>query len=271
MKTRILVAIISLLTTLTIWGQNPSSKLVYALTSIIDTNYLASNENLTIKGYDPFISRNLYKNDVLGNENNFKKNKSSKRNDKKDNLTSRISFVIGFGVAEAFKNTYQLPVVSSFDNKVRLEEGQKERINGTLGIVYTPYLRTIHDAENPDGIVVPRGISFVAFFNPLSVVKNSNLEDNFSLSNFGLGVGYKTVTGFGIYGVFELYSIKQPRQWFIDEFKNGDKVYKVNEEIQSSFSENDNNIFISKLVPSIGVKICYSFDIIRSFASSKEK
>ena len=75
--------------------------------------------------------------------------------------------------------------------------------------------------------------------------------------------------GVGIYGVFEMYSIRQPKQWFIDEFKNGDKEYRVNNNIQSSFNSDDNNIFRNKLYPSIGLKICYSFDIIKNFANSK--
>jgi len=185
-------------------------------------------------------------------------------------INSRISFVVGLGGSYSLDNVYQMPVVSTSDNKVKMEIGQRERITATLGIVYTLYIYRIVDNEHPEGYLAPKGISFVGFFNPVSIFKNSNIEDNFSLSNFGIGVGYKSVTGFGIYGFFEIYSIKQPKQWFIDEFRNGDKEYKVAGNVQSSFSSDDNNIFRNKLYPSIGIKVCYSFDIIKSFATAKE-
>lgn len=193
----------------------------------------------------------------------------AKFNEPEKSINSRISFVVGFGSSYTVDNVYQMPVVSTLDNKVKMEIGQRERLNATLGIVYTPYIYRIIDNEHPEGYLATKGLSFVGFFNPVSILKNSNLEDNFSLSNFGIGVGLKTVMGIGIYGVFEMYSIKQPKQWFIDEFKNGDKEYKVNNNIQSSFSSDDNNIFRNKLYPSIGIKVCYSFDIIRNFANSK--
>lgn len=189
---------------------------------------------------------------------------------KEKSSNSRISFVIGLGGSYSLDNVYQMPIVSTLDNKVKMELGQRERLTATLGIVYTPYIWKVTDFEHPEGFLVAKGWSFVGFFNPLSVLKNSNLEDNFSLSNFGFGAGWKFASGVGIYAVYEMYSIKQPRQWFIDEFKNGDKEYKVNNNVQSSFSSDDNNIFRSKLIPSIGIKVCYSFDIIKSFATSKE-
>lgn len=181
----------------------------------------------------------------------------------------KLSFVVGIGYSNSLNTVYNSPIVSDYDNKVKIEKGQKARISANFGIVYTPYSYLITDHENPDGYSVPWGISYVAFFNPLSLVRNSNLEENFNLGNFGLGVGFKTASGIGIYAVGELFSVKQPRKWFIDEFQNGDKEYKINGQIQTSFNESDNKIFTNKLIPSLGIKICYSFDLIRSFATLK--
>lgn len=182
---------------------------------------------------------------------------------------SKISFVIGLGYSYSFSRQFQMPIVSDFDNKVKLDVSQRDRISASLGIVYTPFTYLIRDLQHPEGYFIPKGTSFVAFFNPLTLVRNSNLEENFNLGNFGLGGGYKFASGVGIYVVGEFYSLKQPRKWFIDEFINGDKEYKVNGQIQSSFSDTDSKIFTNKLVPAIGIKICYSFDIIKSFASNK--
>lgn len=170
--------------------------------------------------------------------------------------TSRISFVMGIGSSVAFDNVHQMPVVSPLDNNVKMEAGQRGRVSATFGISYTPYVYRITDEQNPEGYFATRGISFVAFFNPLNLSKSSNLEESFSLNNFGLGIGYKSITGFGVYLVGEIASIKQPRQWFINEFQNGDKSYEINGQIQNAFSSSDESIFRNKLIPYVGIKAC---------------
>ncbi|NLN25173.1 MAG: hypothetical protein GX163_05900 [Bacteroidetes bacterium] len=182
--------------------------------------------------------------------------------------TSRISFVMGIGSSVAFDNVHQMPVVSPLDNNVKMEAGQRGRVSATFGISYTPYVYKITDKQNPEGYFATRGISFVAFFNPLNLSKSSNLEESFSLNNFGLGIGYKSITGFGVYLVGEIASIKQPRQWFINEFQNGDKSYEINGQIQNAFSSSDESIFRNKLIPYVGIKACYTFDILKKFSSA---
>lgn len=113
--------------------------------------------------------------------------------------TSRISFVMGIGSSVAFDNVHQMPVVSPLDNNVKMEAGQRGRVIATFGISYTPYIYKITDKQNPEGYFATRGISFVAFFNPLNLSKSSNLEESFSLNNFGLGIGYKSITGFVVF------------------------------------------------------------------------
>jgi len=190
------------------------------------------------------------------------------RNQSEGETASRISFVMGIGASTALSKVYQMPIVSTLDNKVKMEEGQRGRIGATFGLVYTPYIYRVSDMQSPEGYLVSKGWSYVAFFNPLNLVKSSNLEENFSLSNFGVGVGYKTVAGIGIYAVGEIYSVKQPKEWFIKEFSDGTKPYAINGEIQNSFSSTDESIFRNKLIPYFGVKVCYSFDIIKGFNSS---
>lgn len=181
-----------------------------------------------------------------------------------DLRNSRISFVIGMGTALSPGKYYQMPIVSPIDNNVKLERSQNFVLNASLGIVYTPYYYIVKDPIYPEGIAVPKCWSFAAFFNPATFVKGSNLQENFSLSNLGLGVGWKFYSGISVFLTGEIYSLKQPRKWFIDEFIDGTKQYTIAGNIQSSFDANDNNVFRTKLVPSIGIKLCYTFDIIKS-------
>jgi len=65
----------------------------------------------------------------------------------------------------------------------------------------------------------------------------------------------------------EFFSVKQPRQWFIDEFKDKKKPYEIGGAAQKSIDINDNSIFTNKPVITFGFKICYSFDIIKNYVT----
>lgn len=65
----------------------------------------------------------------------------------------------------------------------------------------------------------------------------------------------------------EYFTVRQPRQWFVDEFKNNDKTYVIGGAIQKSIDMNDNTIFKNKPVITFGFKACYSFDIIKNYVN----
>lgn len=105
------------------------------------------------------------------------------------------------------------------------------------------------------------------FVNPIALTKATDTQSFFNIVDFGVGLGYKFANGFMIMGTLEWFSARQPRKWFIDEYKGNDKAYIVNGDEQVSIDKDDNDIFTNKIVNTIGFKFCYTFDIVKNFRS----
>lgn len=179
---------------------------------------------------------------------------------------SRISFIFGVGAAGIFTRLYQDPIVDKTTNFVKISRADAYKTGLSLGIVYTPWLYTFED--EPDNTFAA-GISYALFISPSTI---GSIGNNLTKANVdaGFGVGWRTVGGFSVFGVVDFFSLRQPRQFFIDTFKDGGSAYTINGQTQSSIDINDNSIFYDKLAISLGIKFCYTFDIIKSYQKSTE-
>jgi hypothetical protein len=179
---------------------------------------------------------------------------------------SRISFIVGPGASYITSRLYDNPSVNQTTNNVIIEKASRMKTNLAVGIVYTPFLYRFPtvDGEDDDE-VVPKGISFSTFINPLAFSKVAENEPFFNMLDFGIGAGYRSKGGFLVMATMEFFTIKQPRQWFIDKYETGEQQYIVEGEIQKSISLDDNSIFKSKTVTTLGFKFCYTFDIIKNY------
>ena len=76
----------------------------------------------------------------------------------------------------------------------------------------------------------------------------------------GFGIGYRK-DNLLILFTAEFTPIRQPRQYFIDDYKDKDLplILAGAGEPARTISADDNSLFITKLYPSIGLKIAYSF------------
>jgi hypothetical protein len=193
----------------------------------------------------------------------------------------RFAFIIGGGVSLTPESLYDAPVVSKIDNSVIIEHSQKLRTSLTLGIVYTPkvinVLRYITKPKNRTGTTcdtfalveyIPNGMTYAMFINPISLAKAN--DNSFTNSvDLGFGIGWRSGS-FLIMATADFFSIKQPRQYFIDTYKDKNKSYIINGQTQTSIDPTDNNIFKSQIVSSFGIKLAYTFDIAKSFYSNSE-
>jgi hypothetical protein len=185
-------------------------------------------------------------------------------NTKISEANKRISFIIGVGASYIPQTLFQDPAINKTNNSVIIEEAQKQKTNITVGIVYTPYLWKIKYANGEEEIV-PKGISFATFLNPVAITKATNTQSFFNMQDFGIGIGYKFAGGVLIMATAEWFGTRQPREWFINEYKSNNKPYLINNAPQLSFDTNDNNIFQNKLVTTFGFKVCYTFDVIKNY------
>jgi hypothetical protein len=188
---------------------------------------------------------------------------------------NRISFIAGGGPSFITTSLYNDPVVNKATNTVIIEKAGVLKPNLTLGIVYTPYVSDVFRDVNvmaKDGKTVekktiieyyPKGITYALFINPINL---SSLADK-SLStsiDLGLGLGYRAGS-FSVLGTMDFFSVRQPRDYFIEQYQDNKQIYTVNGQIQTAFDTNDNAIFKSKIAFALGLKFCYTFDIVRSF------
>lgn len=194
----------------------------------------------------------------------------------------RFAFIVGGGVSTTSEKLYDIPVVSKNDNIVRLEQSQKLRTSLTLGLVYTPsvsnsprYITKPKDSIGTklDTITIveyyPRGLSYALFINPISLTK---LNDGTFTNNVDLGIGIGWRSGDWLFlATADFFSVKQPRKYFIDQYQNNDKQYIINGQVQNSIDVNDNSIFSNKIVSSFGIKMCYTFNLTKTFYSNSQQ
>lgn len=214
------------------------------------------------------VISNCYSQDSSKDTTDSSKTTSKTVSKEKESVNNRISFVVGIGGSYVFNNLYQNPTVNKSTSIVNLERAQNFKSDLQFGIVYTPIIWRIISSSN-DTIYTPKGISFSTFINPIALTKATNTQSFFNVVDFGFGIGYKTVGGFIGMVTLEVFSVRQPKDWFINDFKNNDKSYIINNSNQQSFDINDNSIFRDKSVFTIGLKFCYTFDIIKDYSDKK--
>lgn len=193
----------------------------------------------------------------------------------------RVSFIVGVGASYISKSLYQEPVVNKTSNNVIIGEAGRIKTNLTLGIAYTPYVYDITSSIRTigaDGKVttrkviehVPKGFTVAAFLNPISLTKVNQSQPFFNMVDFGMGIGHRTAGGVLFMLTTEFFSVNQPRQWFIDQFKGNDKNYIIGGSPQTTIDPTDNSIFINKMAITFGFKVCYTFDIIKNYYNSSQ-
>ncbi len=182
----------------------------------------------------------------------------------------RINFIVGIGTNYIPNTVYQNPIVNKTNNNVIVEKGQRLKTSLNFGIVYTPYFRTFYEADRTTK-TVPHGISLSTFINPITLSKATDAQPFFNALDFGIGIGYKFAGNFLIMGTVEWFSVSQPREWFINEYKGNDKPFLINNSPQQAFDLTDNSVFRNKIMTTVGFKFCYSFDVVKSIVDSKKE
>lgn len=192
----------------------------------------------------------------------------------------RFALIVGGGIGYTTSSIYDNPVISKTTNFVTLENSNRFRTNLTIGIAYTPfssnYVRTIYkEKENGKALDTiykvnygPRGITYALFINPVGLTK---INEGFANSvDLGFGLGWRS-GNFLFMATADFFSIRQPRQYFIDEYTSNNKQFVVNSQIQTSLDPNDNTIFKNKLVASVGLKMAFTFDLVKRFYAGSQE
>ena len=187
--------------------------------------------------------------------------------------TNRFAFMVGGGASIVLNKIYLDPAINKTNNAVIIEEAGRLKPNISLGIVYTPYVTTftrqvkVKKNGKEENLTLysyaPRGFSIALFLNPISLSKLSDTGLG-STVDLGMGLGWRS-GNFSIFGTVEFFSLRQPREYFIDQFRDNNKPYIVNGQTQTSISTNDNDVFKSPITTALGIKIAYTLDVVKNF------
>jgi len=192
------------------------------------------------------------------------------------NESKRISFFTGIGASYISKKLYGDPIINPLTGNVELQRFGRVKSNLAIGIAYTARSRTVKrylqtlaledgPADQQEVKVLQKGFTIITFINPVLLSKGTESQGFFNMTDFGIGLGHTFPGGFLIVGTAELFWVRQPRAWFVNEFRNSDRQYMVANEVQHTVDLTDNNIFMSRPVVTFGIKICYSFENIKRF------
>jgi len=184
-------------------------------------------------------------------------------------LGQRIGVILGVGPSVLTRRVYADPIIDRSTNAVILEKTSRLRGNLSFGLSYTPKRRAYLSVEEDNGVyknkysLEPHGFSFALFVNPLGLNSSGNVALARSV-DFGIGIG-KRWGPLSIYVTGEMYTLRQPRQYFIDRYRDSNAIYSIAGEIQSSIDLADNTIFTNNQFVAVGMKVAFSFGVIRSF------
>jgi hypothetical protein len=190
----------------------------------------------------------------------------------------RISFFVGAGTSVISNTFYELPIIDKTNNNVIIEESGKLKPNVSLGIVYTPFVYDVerfinyYDSNGNKKVKkviehVPKYFSVALFINPISFASaDSNLNNTVDL---GFGLGWRS-DNFSVFATMEFFSLKQPRDYFVNEYGTNDKQYVIGGEVQTAIDINDNSIFKNKVMTAFGIKLAYTFDIVKNYSNSAD-
>jgi hypothetical protein len=173
------------------------------------------------------------------------------------------SLIVGLGASVIARTIYQNPAVNNGNNNVIIEDADKLRYTATLGFSYTPYIwkiKSIDSKGNSTTVYKPKGITVAIFANPLSL---STITGNNTSFDWGTGIGYRFV-GMSILATVEFFTIRQPKDYFITDFKSNDKQYIINNSVQKEIATTDDNIFRNKAMVAFGAKLVIPIDVLKN-------
>lgn len=188
-----------------------------------------------------------------------------------DEAPNPFSIIVGGGLSFTGTSLWETPVINQTDYTVQLERAGRMRPNISIGIIYT-WINDNSDAQkNSLGLIEikPHGWSTALFINPIKFDELSNSSGNLQV-DLGLGVGYRW-NQFSILATAEFFAVKQPRQYFIDQYQGNNAQYIVANEIQTSIDGDNSSIFKSTIAWSVGLKLCYTFDVVKKLYTDDGK
>jgi hypothetical protein len=172
---------------------------------------------------------------------------------------------ISAGINVRIGDNYNV-AISPVDNTVQFEKISPLNSGVSTGLVWNPftfpYKTYDYKGQAKDWHYECKRHPFAIalLINVFKLSFSDEQANTTSPIDVGFGLGYRK-DNFLILLTTEFTPIRQPRQYFIDGYKdkNLPLILANSSEPVRTISSDDNSLFVTKLYPSIGLKIAYSF------------
>ena len=156
--------------------------------------------------------------------------------------------------------------ISPVNNAVQFEEVSSLNSGVSTGLVWNPFSAPYkvfdYKGKTKDWHYEYKRKTFAValLINVFKLSFSDEQANTTSPIDVGFGVGYRK-DNFMILFTTEFTPIRQPRTYFIDAYKdkNLPLILANTTEPVKTISSDDDSLFITKLFPSVGLKIAYSF------------
>jgi hypothetical protein len=172
---------------------------------------------------------------------------------------------ISAGINVRIGDNYNV-AISPVDNTVQFEKISPLNSGVSTGLVWNPFTfpYKVYDYKGQEKDwhyeYKRHPFAIALLINVFKLSFSDEQANTTSPIDVGFGLGYRK-DNFLILLTTEFTPIRQPRQYFIDGYKdkNLPLILANSSEPVRTISSDDNSLFVTKLYPSIGLKIAYSF------------
>ena len=181
------------------------------------------------------------------------------------NFKKPINTFISAGVSYRMGSNYGV-VISPIDNTVQFQEKPNLHSGISTGLVWTPFT-SIYKSNNKKNNKLEykkknNGVSVALLINVFNLSFSGEQVNSTTPINVGFGLGWREQSsGFLALLTYEFAPLRQPRNYFINEYRGKNKPLLLSgtQEPLKAININDDALFYTKLYQFIGVKIAYSF------------
>lgn len=193
-----------------------------------------------------------------------------------DQLGNPLKLGVSLGYNAGLQKLYTT-AISPTDYKLYFEEIYPLTVVLSTAVMFNwknYYLRKKKDPagdtnlSNTEGPVflIPSRWSVGAVVNLAQFSAQSNLYNQ--QIDGGLGIGYELNENIFILGTFEFLSVKQPREYFVNQYKDKNSQVIIDGAPLKSLNYDDTSIFTNKYIPSISVKVVFGLALTKPSSSN---
>ena len=183
-----------------------------------------------------------------------------------------VNFFAAVGLVTRLQPLYDM-TISPINNHIQFDDISRVATNVSTGVVWNPFqkkeiVERIYQRRDgtPETELVQERTGFaIAALSNIFQLSFSTVQANLPTQiDFGIGLGYRKDNFLALL-TLEFPMIRQQRQYMIDGYKGKNLVATLPAigttagNVITSFDQTNNAYFISRIIPSLGIKIAYAF------------